>query len=834
MATINKINVNGTIHDIGINDNNISFSQGSDNIMGVVDYNYILPQNFLAQLNSKSAKFEWSRDAGATWTDYNVTDAQSSDFFTYGTNFICGNPSNASEVSVNNRLRITIQNQETDNNTPYAHVRKFAINVSTSGSDNCWCTLRACKASNYNGDSTVESSWTYFATKMPVFGWSGWNIIKLSQLFCGQNTNPYHYWQFIFGYDIAPTNPDINKGLRILQITGYCSALYDTASRIFRKSVFPGTVHVNNEVTFPSTVTATSFIKSGGTSSQFLKANGSVDTTTYLKQDGSNGTSAGVNALITKLPIWTSAPTDNSYIIRQDIGGTDTYGRVKASQFWTYIKGKADSTYLPKTTIALKNPTALTISVNGTSTVYDGSIAKTVTITTPSTSGFLKIDGSNATSDTSKALLNVLQLGQAPDDAYFPWYSQTQGAGRYELLKIWDIYCKPSADSLYASLQHTHTYAGSSSVGGAATSANKVNTNLVLKLNGGTTEGTNQFTFNGSAAKTVNITASSIGAAVSSHTHTNLLKTDGSNATSVGTWAQLSLLPGLSDLSAITSMTTIIASNGSDQTKFVRLSYDTLYQGFKTKLDGLYAVNNHTHNYAASSAPGGNATIANKVVNNLVITLNGGTTEGTNKFTYNGSVAKTINIQPGGATSANINGQTVTFANSSNIIPCYIQFGTNANTKYQARINGTDLQIYRNNTWATVVKGCTCNPNTNTPVTVDSTSALNDAINNGYRNIELDDGFTEKLVLGNITFSDVSLTKLNSELTLTTSAYIGKSVKLDNIRHAFNSFLGDTGGKFFAENDINTMLSSGNNFILTITVRLTPTPRVVVECYVEY
>ena len=64
---------------------------------------------------------------------------------------------------------------------------------------------------------------------------------------------------------------------------------------------------------------------------------------------------------------------------------------------------------------------------------------------------------------------------------------------------------------------HTHNYAGSSSAGGAATSANKVNTNLAIKLNGGTTEGTNLFTFNGSAAKTINITPSSIGAAASSH-----------------------------------------------------------------------------------------------------------------------------------------------------------------------------------------------------------------------------------------------------------------------------------------------------------------------------
>lgn len=44
--------------------------------------------------------------------------------------------------------------------------------------------------------------------------------------------------------------------------------------------------------------------------------------------------------------------------------------------------------------------------------------------------------------------------------------------------------------------------------------------NLVIKLNGGTTEGTNQFTYNATAAKSINITPSSIGAAASSHTHT--------------------------------------------------------------------------------------------------------------------------------------------------------------------------------------------------------------------------------------------------------------------------------------------------------------------------
>ena len=47
--------------------------------------------------------------------------------------------------------------------------------------------------------------------------------------------------------------------------------------------------------------------------------------------------------------------------------------------------------------------------------------------------------------------------------------------------------------------------------------AKQVNTNLVIKLNSGSTEGSNQFTYNGSAAKTINITPASIGAAAASH-----------------------------------------------------------------------------------------------------------------------------------------------------------------------------------------------------------------------------------------------------------------------------------------------------------------------------
>lgn len=70
----------------------------------------------------------------------------------------------------------------------------------------------------------------------------------------------------------------------------------------------------------------------------------------------------------------------------------------------------------------------------------------------------------------------------------------------------------------YASASHTHPYAGSSTAGGVATEAAKTTGTLTIQ-----TDGVNAGTFNGSSNKTVNITAASIGAAASDHTHSNYL-----------------------------------------------------------------------------------------------------------------------------------------------------------------------------------------------------------------------------------------------------------------------------------------------------------------------
>lgn len=72
---------------------------------------------------------------------------------------------------------------------------------------------------------------------------------------------------------------------------------------------------------------------------------------------------------------------------------------------------------------------------------------------------------------------------------------------------------------------------------------------IIIKLNGGTTEGTNLFTYNGGSSKTINITAGSIGAAASSHTHSKSQITDfptSMPASDVYSWAKASSKPSYS------------------------------------------------------------------------------------------------------------------------------------------------------------------------------------------------------------------------------------------------------------------------------------------------
>ena len=144
----------------------------------------------------------------------------------------------------------------------------------------------------------------------------------------------------------------------------------------------------------------------------------------------------------------------------------------------------------------------------------------------------IKKNGSDLTPDSSRKVNITVptKVSELANDSGYKTTDTTYSTGTASVSGITKLYTGTgtatdgtmtqnaitSALNGKAASSHTHNYAGSSSAGGAA---NSVKTSLVVKLNGGSTEGTNMFTFNGATAKSVNITPSSIGAATSNHTH---------------------------------------------------------------------------------------------------------------------------------------------------------------------------------------------------------------------------------------------------------------------------------------------------------------------------
>ena len=134
-----------------------------------------------------------------------------------------------------------------------------------------------------------------------------------------------------------------------------------------------------------------------------------------------NNNEAGANGLLSKLSVWTATPTDDTYLMRQDTGGGNSFGRVKFSTIWSYIKSKADAIYAAKShthtkaqiadfPASLKNPTALTIQTNGTTAAtYDGSAAKTVNVT----KGNIGLGNVDNTADINKSVKYATSAGSA-------------------------------------------------------------------------------------------------------------------------------------------------------------------------------------------------------------------------------------------------------------------------------------------------------------------------------------------------------------------------------------------------------------------------------------
>lgn len=225
---------------------------------------------------------EYSTNSGTTWTDYGATDAQKVALFSSGYAFVIGKNTTSGAGTSEKMLRVTLRTSAAN---IYTNLNKFVIFLSTEGSTGCYCTIRCRTQQNY--EDNIDT-WVTRAEQVPVSGYSGYNVINISATTTYGNTKTTQYgeWQFIFGctgFNTASTA----KGLNIQKIFGFGGVGWVTPSNM-AKTGHLYSFDSSQNATFPAKVTAGSLAKSGGTSSQFLKADGSVDSNTYSTTDTKN------------------------------------------------------------------------------------------------------------------------------------------------------------------------------------------------------------------------------------------------------------------------------------------------------------------------------------------------------------------------------------------------------------------------------------------------------------------------------------------------------------------------------------------------------------------
>lgn len=251
--------------------------------------------------------------------------------------------------------------------------------------------------------------------------------------------------------------------------------------------------------------------------------------------------------LINSLSVATAMPTDEDYYVCQYAGGgttTTTYHRRSMHALWAYIKSKGDSIYQAKGNYYDSTTSRTKGTVLAAPSGADG--AATFRVLTKSDVGLGSVDN---TADSAKSVKYATSAGSATkatndakDQAITGYIRNlsvngqtvtfTKGDGTTGTITTQDtnttysVFARATADAAGSTglvpapakgdqakvlrgdcTWATLNYAGSSSVGGAATSANKVNSTLTILLNG-----TSQGAWNGSGAKSINVTAASVGA----------------------------------------------------------------------------------------------------------------------------------------------------------------------------------------------------------------------------------------------------------------------------------------------------------------------------------
>lgn len=183
---------------------------------------------------------------------------------------------------------------------------------------------------------------------------------------------------------------------------------------------------------------------------------------------------------------------------------SDVYAWAKASTKPSYTKAEVGLGNVNNTADADKSVKYATSA--GTATNVAGGAANTTN------EKYRHVWFSDSATETARAYNDALKYDPKSNTMTVNISGSAASAATASSVAWGNVSGRPST---FTPSSHTHTKSQITDFPGALKNPNS----LVIKLNGGATEGTNMFTYDGSTAKSLSITPSAIGAAASSHTH---------------------------------------------------------------------------------------------------------------------------------------------------------------------------------------------------------------------------------------------------------------------------------------------------------------------------
>lgn len=230
--------------------------------------------NRLAFINGNALTFEYSSDAGATWTNYNYDASTKSAFCTKSITVPVGRASSSTVYTTNSKSRVTISAQS----YIYTDPRKLLINISSSGGMNVLIEYKT---------GASDASWQTFGT-YSLSGWSGWNDIPLVlSTLGGGPSQTSNVWFLRLTFSMTSVNSSYNTTALVHAIRLFGTNSWTSASAVNNKGPMSSTGHlysydINANATFPGTVKASGFDGNASTATALTTSAGTATQPIYF------------------------------------------------------------------------------------------------------------------------------------------------------------------------------------------------------------------------------------------------------------------------------------------------------------------------------------------------------------------------------------------------------------------------------------------------------------------------------------------------------------------------------------------------------------------------